>query len=372
MRKLRQIRAVFSTVKDPRAKNARHQLFDVIFIALCATLAGCKTCFQFAAFAKSKEEFLRQLLELEHGVPSHDTFSRVFRILDARAFEAAFREFTSLFREALGKDMVVALDGKAIRNAITEGGRCSPLHLVNVWACDTNVALAQFKAPNRNEVAGALEVLKMLSIAGTFVTADALHCRPDIAQAILDRGADYALALKANRPKLLRAVKHRIEQATAPSRHEQPTVRSHGRRERRHIIIVRAPDLAKEFGFPQLRAVACIATWRGKKRLPKKPKLKYFVLSRFVSAKRLAHIARAHWGIENRLHWCLDVTFGEDKARTYLGNGPENLATLRKTALNMLHAHPAKMPLNHKIQAAGWSNDFLLEIFAHASKPRPV
>ena len=372
MAKLKQLRRVFSTLKDPRAANTRHQLFDVIFIALCATLAGCKTCFQFAAFAKSKEEFLCQLLALDHGVPSHDTFSRVFRILDPRPFEAAFRDFTSLFFEVLGKDTVVAFDGKAIRNAITEGGRFSPLHMVNVWACGAKIALAQYKAPNRNEVAGALEVLEMLAIAGTIVTADALHCRPDIAQAILDKDADYVLALKANRPKLLGAVKHRIEHATAPSRHEQPTVRSHGRFERRHITVVRAPGLADQFAFPGLHAVACIATWRGARRLPNKPRLKYFVLSRFISAKRFAHIARAHWGIENHLHWCLDVTFGEDKARTYLGNGPENLALLRKTALNMLHAHPAKMPLNHKIMRAGWQNQFLLEIFAHASKPRPA
>src|SRR5215470_9101629 len=146
MAKLKRMRRVFSKLEDPRAANARHQLFDVIFIALCATLAGCKTCFQFAEFAKAKQEFLCQLLALEHGVPSHDTFSRIFRILEPRAFEAAFRRFTSLFCQALGKDTVVAFDGKAIRNAIAEGSRCSPLHMVNVWACDAKIALAQFKA----------------------------------------------------------------------------------------------------------------------------------------------------------------------------------------------------------------------------------
>jgi predicted transposase YbfD/YdcC len=372
MPKLKRLRQVFSTLDDARAANARHQLFDVIFIALCATLAGSRTCFQIAEFARAKEEFLCELLALEHGVPSHDTFSRIFRLLDPRAFEACFRRFTSLFCKALGKDAVVAFDGKAIRNAIAEGGRSSPLHMVNVWVCDSNFALAQLKAPNRNEVAGALQVLEMLSIAGTFVTADALHCRPDIARAILAKDADYVLALKGNRPKLLAAVKPCIEQDPEPSRDEQPTVRSHGRFERRRIRVVRAPHLADEHGFPGLRAVACIETWRGTKKLPKNPTLKYFVLSHFVSAKRLRRIARAHWRIENNLHWCLDVTFGEDKARTSLGNGPENLAAVRKIALNMLHAHPAKMPLNHKILRAGWRNDFLLEIFAHASKKPPA
>jgi predicted transposase YbfD/YdcC len=371
----KKLRAVFSTVKDPRAANARHKLFDVIFIALCATVAGAKTCFQIAEFAKAKEEFLSGLLALEHGVPSHDTFSRVFRLLDATAFEAAFRHFTSLFFEALGKDAVVAFDGKAIRNAIAEGGRFTPLHMVNVWACDAGLALAQCKAPNRNEVAGALEVLDLLSIAGAVVTADALHCRPDIApdiaQAILDKQADYVLALKANRPKLLSAVKRCLEQADSPSRDEHPTVRSHGRFERRRVTVVRAPELGKDHSFPRLRAVARVETWRGRTKLPTKPKLRYFVLSRFIPAKRLRRIVRAHWAIENHLHWRLDVTFGEDKARTSLGNGPENLAVLRKTALNMLQAHPAKMPLNHKILRAGWRDDFLLDIVAHAAKPRP-
>lgn len=372
MPKFKRLRAVFSTITDPRAPNARYQLFDIIFMALCATLAGAKTCFQIAEFVKAKEEFLGQLLALEHGVPSHDTFSRIFRMLDPQAFEAAFRRFTSLFCQALGKDAVVAFDGKAIRNAVAEGGRFCPLHMVNVWACDAGIALAQVKAPNRNEVAGALEVLDLLSIAGTFVTADALHCRPDIAQAILDKQADYVLALKANHPKLLTAAKLCIEQAAAPSRDEHPTVRSHGRFERRRVTVVRAPGLAEAHGFPGLRAVACIETWRATTKLPKNPTLKYFVLSRFLSARRLRHIARAHWGIENHLHWRLDVTFGEDKARTCRDHGPENLAALRKTALNMLQAHPAKMPLTHKILRAGWRDDFLLEIFAHASKsPSP-
>jgi predicted transposase YbfD/YdcC len=371
-RRFKRLRAIFSVIEDPRAGNARHQLFDVIFMALCATVAGAKTCLQIAAYAKAKEEFLCQLLALEHGVPSHDTFSRVFRILDPRAFEAAFRRFTMLFCQTLAKHSVVAFDGKAIRNAIAEGGRFCPLHMVNVWACDAGLALAQFKAPNRNEVAGALEVLDLLSIAGTFVTADALHCRPDIARAILGKGADYVLALKANHPKLLAAVRHCIDQADAPSRDEHPTVRSHGRFERRRVTVVRAPGLEKAHNFPGLHAVARIESWRGSAKLPKKPTLKHFVLSRFVSAKRLRHIVRAHWGIENHLHWRLDVTFGEDTARTCLGNGPENLAVLRKTALNMLQAHPAKMPLNHKILRAGWRDDFLLEILDHASKPRPA
>lgn len=368
MPKLEKIRAIFSKVEDPRAHNTCHKLFDIIFIALAATLAGATTCFQMAEFAKAKQPLLQKLLGLEHGVPSHDTFSRFFRILDPTAFEAAFREFTDLLGAALGIEGVVALDGKSVRNATAEGGRFLPLHLVNVWACKAGIALAQCKAPNRNEVVGALQVLEPLSIEGTTVTADALHCRPDIAQAILDKQAHYALALKSNRPKMLSDAKARLKRAEAPSCAEHKTRRSHGRFERRRASLVRAPGMAEQFDFPGIAAVACIETWRGTTKLPRKPRLRYFLLSRFMSAKRLLGVVRSHWGIENNLHWQLDVTFGEDRGRARLDKAPENLAILRKIALNILKSHPAKMPLNHKILRSGWDNDFLLQVLAHAAQ----
>lgn len=370
MVKLRRMRAVFNKVKDPRAGNARHRLFDLIFIALAATLTGATTCLQIAMFAEAKKEMLRELLGLEHGVPSHDTFSRIFRILDSQSFEAAFRDFTRLFAKVVAPDTVVALDGKAVRNATAEGGRFCPLQLVNVWACDAGIALAQVKAPNRNEVAGAREILKLLSIAGAIVTADALHCRPDIAQAILDKDADYVLALKGNRKKILADVKARLRDQTPTSSARQRASRSHGRFEQRCASVLRANDIAELHNFPGVQAIACIQTWRGFKRLPKKPSSRYFLLSSYMPASRLLKVVRDHWGIENNLHGVLDVTFREDSARARLDNAPENLAVLRKIALNMLKSHPAKMPLNHKIYRASLREDFLLSIFQNAANPR--
>lgn len=370
MSELEQMRAIFSKVEDPRAQNAFHKLFDIIFIAVSATLAGATTCFQMAQFAEAKQPLLEKMLGLEHGVPSHDTFSRVFRIIDPIAFEAAFREFTELLAPTLGIEGVVALDGKSLRNATEEGGRCLPLHLVNVWACEAGIALAQGKAPNRNEVAGALQVIELLSIEDTTVTADALFCRPDIAKAILDRRADYVLALKDNRPKLLEHAKSLIKRSEAASSAEQDTMRSHGRFEQRSATVVRDKELALQFDFPGAAAVACIKTRRGMDKPAKSHTCRYFLLSRFITAKQLLKVVRSHWGIENNLHWQLDVTFAEDKARTRLDNAPENLAVLRKIALNILKSFPRKMPLNHKVLRCGWDNHFLLQVLAHAAQPK--
>jgi len=353
------LRAAIEAIPDPRARNVRFTLFDILFVALAATVCSSTTCLHMAIFAQAKEAWLTTLLGWKHGPPSHDTFSRVFRILPPDTFDKAFRELGELVGAVLQEGSVVALDGKAVRNAVpADGARYKPMHLVNLWACEQRIALAQVKAPNRNEVAGALELLASVDIAGAIVTTDALHCRADIAKAVLDKRANYVLALKGNQPLLLKAAKHHLESAAATSTAEQKPVRSHGRFERRRATVVRVSNL----GFPGIRAVACIQSWRGAKTLPRKPKCRYFVLSTFMSATRVLRIVRSHWGVEV-LHWTLDVIFGEDKARTRLDHAPQNLATLRKIALNILHAHPKKMALIHKIKTAGWNEDYLLDLF---------
>src|SRR5882724_13248042 len=191
----------FRRLSDPRAANARHDLLEVLVIALAAVLCGAETCSDMAEFGQAKEDLLRLFLRLEHGIPSHDTFSRVFRLLKPEAFEAAFRRFMAAFAKANQLNImgVVAVDGKALRGAFARGQRATPLHLVNVWAVEARMALAQQKAPGRNETAGALEVLELLSLEGCIVTADALHCTRAFASSVLARGGDYALAIKAYR-----------------------------------------------------------------------------------------------------------------------------------------------------------------------------
>ncbi|KTR96155.1 transposase, partial [Methylobacterium radiotolerans] len=177
---MRQLKRLLRPLKDPRASNVRHDLVEIIVIALAATLAGAKTCTEFEFFGKGREELLQRFLELRSGIPSHDTFSNVFRALDPKGLEAILRKLSKGF----GIKGVVSIDGKALRGAFMRGRQSTPLHMVNVWAAGTRMALAQRKAPNRNEVAGVLEVLASLDLDGALVTADALHCRPDVAQAI--------------------------------------------------------------------------------------------------------------------------------------------------------------------------------------------
>lgn len=355
----------FSDLPDPRAANTLHDLTEILFIALSAVLCGAEGCTDMADFGLAKEKVLRQVLRLESGIPSHDTFSRVFRVLDPQAFETAFRRFMAGFARANSVKGVVAIDGKAVRGAFERGRKATPLHLVNVWASEARLALAQSTAPGRNEVAGALQVLDLLSLEGCIVTADALHCHRAMAEAILDRGADYVLALKENQSALWADACHRIDTARHREEAGQEQPVSHGRYERRQAVVVGAADLAHAHGFPDIRAAARVTSHRRVGGKDTEVAVRHFLLSRSLSAKRLLTVVREHWGIENQLHWVLDVVFNEDRARNRKDHGPENLSILRKLALNLLRCHPEKASIRRKVKRAGWDDAFLLSIIAH-------
>jgi len=356
-------RNCFSEVPDPRAANSLHDLVEILFIGLAAVLCGAEGCTDMADFGRAKERFLRTILRLEYGIPSHDTFSRVFRMLDPTAFEAAFRQFMAAFGASI--EGVVAIDGKAVRGAFERGRKTTPLHLVNVWAAEARLALAQSTAPNRNEVAGALQVMELLALEGCIVTADALHCHAAMAQAILDRDAAYVLALKENQSALWAAAQQRVEAATHRDQAmlEQPV--SHGRYERRQVVVVRDATLADQHSFPGIQAVARLTSHRRVDGKDTEMVVRYFLLSRPWPAARVLEIVRTHWTIENQLHWVLDVVLNEDRARNRKGHGPENIAILRKLALNLLRSHPDKASIRRKVKRAGWDDDFLLSIIAH-------
>jgi predicted transposase YbfD/YdcC len=365
---MQKFKKAFGQLPDPRAGNARHNLLDVLFIALAATLCGAESCSEMADFGRSKEDLLRLILRLEHGVPSHDTFSRVFRLLEPQAFELAFRSFMAAFAKANGLKLtgVVAVDGKALRGAYKRGGKATPLHMVNVFAVEARMVLAQQKATGRNETAGALEVLELLCLKGCIVTADALHCTRAFAAVVRERGGDYALAIKANRGRLFTAVKQQFARSGKRSTVEQIEPASHDRREVRTATVMRNTSLAEIYGFPGAVAVGRITSRRRLRgRRADKPFVRYYVLSKRMSAKRLLHVTRSHWGIENRLHWVLDMTFAEDRNRSRCDHAPENLATLRRLALNVMRTHPDKASLRRKIKRSGWDNAFLLDVLGH-------
>jgi predicted transposase YbfD/YdcC len=359
---MEKFQSIFREVPDPRADNARHNLVDILVIALAAVLCGADSCADMAEFGSAKQALLRQFLRLEHGIPSHDTFSRVFRLLDPQAFEPVFRRFMAEFAKELHG--VVAVDGKALRGAFERGRKTTPLHLVNVWAAEARLAIAQRLAPNRNEVAAALEVLELLSLDGCTVTADALHCHAEMARRILDRGGQYALALKENQSALFAEAQVLLEPMAERPQVEQVVVASHDRDERRKAIVVRAAGLARKHNFPGIAALARIELHRRTADTDDPPLVRYFLLSKLWSPTRVLAITRAHWTIENQLHWVLDVIFDEDRARNRKDNGPENLAILRKLALNVLRSHPSTASIRRKIKRCGWEDSFLLSMLA--------
>lgn len=351
--------SLFGSVPDPRAANVRYSLNSVLFIALAAVLCGAQTCQDMADFGVSKQKLLKEVVPLPYGIPSHDVFSNVFRHLDPEAFETVFSSFAQAFAKAISG--VVAIDGKAVRGAYKRGDKTSHLHLVNIWAADQRMVIGQQLAPNRNEVKGVLQALSCLSLEGCIVTAYALHCRADTASAILKTGANYALALKNNQPGLLKQAIAQVEDASDPDRAETSDLKVHDRSETRRAIVVKAGTM----DFPGIKAIAQLESIRIEPDGTKTNHIRHFLLSTQVTAAAFLTIARAHWTIENQLHWVLDVAFCEDAARNRKDHGPRNLSTLRKLALNIIRHHPDNASIRRKIKKAGWDDTFLISMIAH-------
>lgn len=363
---MQKFKRAFRRLPDPRAANAKHPLLEILVVSLAAVVCGAGSCAEIAEFGQSKEEVLRLFLRLEHGVPSHDTFSRVFRLLEPQAFERAFRQFMAAFAKTNGLKLggVVAVDGKALRGAYERGAKATPLHLVNVFAVEARMALAQQKAPGRNETAGALAVLELLCLEGCIVTADALHCHRGFAEMVLKRGGDYALVIKANRGPLFETVTQQFARSGKRSTTRQTDSSIHDRSETRTATVMRNKTLAQR--FPGVAAVGRITSRRrlhGQRADP--AVVRYYLLSKYLPPKRLLDVARSHWRIENCLHWVLDVHFGEDGNRARKDHAPENFAILRRLALNILRAYPDKKSIRLKIKRAGWDNAFLLQVLSH-------
>lgn len=350
---------LFAEVPDPRWRNARHDLGEILFIALAASLCGAEGATDMAAFARSRAELLKQVLKLEHGPPSHDTFSRVFRLIEPKAFAGVFHRFASGFAAQAGVENVVAFDGKALKRCYERGRAFAPPLMVSAWAAQTRMTLATQLAPGGNEVAAVLEMLALFDLKGATVTADALHCHRAMAEAVVAANGDYALAVKGNQPILLREAKAVIAAAKAPLRAASEG-QAHDRSERREAVVVPAPYLGRTQDFAGLKAVAKLTSWRNGEEA-----VRYFLLSRVFEPERLLAIVREHWGIENRLHWMLDVVMDEDADRTRKDNGPANLAILRRLALNVLRSHPDSTPIRRKIKRAAWEPDFLLSLLAN-------
>jgi predicted transposase YbfD/YdcC len=358
---------IFREVRDPREPNARHDLADILFVALAAVLCGAKSCVDMAEFVEDRLDELREVVALKHGAPSHDTFSRVFRLIDPAELARAFGLALAAIRRELGAPRgggVVAIDGKSLRRGYEKGRAFMPPLMVGAYDSQTRLSIAQARAPGGGEVAATLQLLKGLVLKGCFVTTDALHCHAAMAEGVRQAKAHYALGLKGNQSALLADAQAAFAAADGTLSLYETREARHGRLERRSGAVLPKTCLARDPGFKDLAAIGRIEAQRTGGDGKTSTDVRYVVLSKLVIPRKMMEVVRAHWTIENQLHWALDVVFDEDDARTRKNYAPENLAVLRRLALNILRAHPLKRSIHGKIQRAARRKDFLFELFA--------
>lgn len=367
----RSIAEHFGAVEDPRVERTkRHSLVAILTIALCGVICGADSWVEIEELGWAREEWYRSFLALPYGIPSHDTFGRVFAALDPAQFEAAFRSWVASVLEVL-EPQVIALDGKALRGAHNAG--LPPLQMVSAWASEARLVLAQRAvAEKANELSALPEVLRMLALEGCIVTIDAMGTHISIAQQIVDQGADYVLALKENQERLYTDVQalfadaERWGDADLIRARDRWVDGGHGRIEVRRTWTITDPRVLAYLdparAWPSLRSVVMV---RATRRLPTKTttEARYYLSSLSGSARQIAQAIRAHWGIENSVHWVLDLAFREDESRVRSGHAARNLSVLRHLALNLLRSeHSKRVGIHAKRLIASANPAYLLKV----------
>lgn len=357
----------FEEIQDPRQRaKCDHRLVDLLVIAACTLLSGGESFNDMELFARTREEWLRTFLELPGGPPGHDTFNRLFQALAPERFlEALVRWVESVRVRREGE--VVALDGKALRRAWRSGE--SVRQVVSVWATEAGLTLGQRQVGDKsNEITAVPELLRALDVAGCIVTADALHCQKRIAREIVEADAQYVLALKGNQGTVHQEVQSYLDDAVARGAKElvklETVDKDHGRHEvRRYWQSGRLEWFADRPKWEGLQSVGVVECVRQVGERPPSVERRYYLSSLPVQVESFARAVRGHWSIENQLHWCLDVVFGEDQSRARTGHAAENLALLRRWALSRLRADRSrKASLRGKRLLAAWDGDFLRQL----------
>jgi len=327
-------------------------------------LSGGEDCTDMAEFGRAKLDFLRGFLKLEHGAPSHDTFSRLFRLLDPEQFRTCFQRFMAHFAQTC--QGVVAIDGKVLRRSFDKASGKAALHMVSAWGCEQRLVLGQVATDAKsNEITAVPRLLEMLKLDGAIVTVDALNCQRNIAQQIIDQKGDYVMALKGNQGTLHGDVQTFLDDPESKVSAAASSVDGdHGRIETRtSFVSTEISWLQDGHHWPGLTAIGKLVRIR---ETPDKTTAEtaYYLLSTALSAERFGEVARSHWGVENRLHWCLDVTMNEDQARNRMDNGPYNLAIVRHMALNLVRKETSDRSLRKKLKRAAWNDAFLVKVLA--------
>jgi predicted transposase YbfD/YdcC len=361
------IKSHFRSLRDPRRRHCReHRFLDIIVTAICAVIGNADSWRAIALWGRTHETWLRRFLALPQGIPCPDTFRRLFERLDPAAFQRCLRHWLFELRGVV-KVSHLAIDGKTLRSSGSSA--LGPLHLVSAWATQYHLSLGQVAVDNKsNEITAIPQLLELLDLHGALVTIDAMGCQKAIAQKIVARGGDYALTVKDNQEHLREdieaCVARALEQGVEGRDYHTytSTERGHGREETRSYVVIPDPEGIRDAdAWPKLRVVGVCF---GERSVQGKTSLeaRYFIGSKRARARYYGHALRNHWGIENNLHWQLDVSFGEDGNQTVNRRGAENLALVRKLALTLLKQHPGKGSIRNKRQQAGWDTDFLEEV----------
>lgn len=363
------IEAHFEGLPDPRYHNKKHKLIDIMTIAICASICGADTFKQIEDFGKAKIKWLKRFLELPFGIPSHDTFGRVFALLDPKEFQRCFIDWVQMVQETLGSQ-TIAVDGKTLRRSFDTDSGKKAIHMVSAWASENGFVMGQIKTDEKsNEITAIPQLLRMLELSGCIVTIDAMGCQKKIAESIAKKGADYLFSLKGNHGDLHDDVKVffngclKDDFKDVSYDYHETVDGGHGRVETRKIWTV--SDIDWLYGKCLWQGLKTIGMVESERQIGNETSTerRFFISSLDSNAKVFAKAVRNHWGIENGLHWALDIAFREDESRIRKDNAPENFSVLRHIALNLLKAEKTfKGSLKTKRLMAGWETSYLEKV----------
>lgn len=359
----------FADLSDPRRREGTYPLINIVVIAICAVISGADDFVAIAEFGHGRRSLLEKFLDLRAGIPSHDRFNAIFAAIKPAEFERCLLSWITALHD-VSEGQIVAIDGKTLRRSFDAASSKAAIHMVSAWATANHISLGQVVVDDKsNEITAIPKLLEILELSGCLVTIDAMGCQVDIAQAILDRDADYVLAVKQNQPTLHDGIEGHFTDhledefaRTSVSRHETHE-KGHGRDETRYYYVCPVPEnLPGSERWPELNAIglAINNTIRDDKSTCE---VRYYILSKKLSARRFAEAVRGHWGIENNLHWQLDVTFQEDQARHRKGHSNANFNILRKAALSLLKNNTSKkVGIKNKRLIASINERYLMEV----------
>jgi predicted transposase YbfD/YdcC len=365
----------FSRVKDPRIdRTKRHRLLDIILIAICAVICGADSWVDIELFGKTKIEWLKTFLKLPNGIPSHDTFGRVFAALNPQEFESSFMEWVQAINQ-LTQGQVIAIDGKQLRGSQDSGAGKNAIYMVSAWATENQLVLGQRKVDDKsNEITAIPKLFKLLEVKGCIVMVDAIGTQTKIAKTIIEQGGDYILAVKENQGHLyedihdLFADNLQFNYEGIPHSYAKVVNKDHGRIELRQCWTISDPEyLANIRDLKRWEGIQTLVMILSERRIGDESEVqdRYFISSLESNAEKILRAKRSYWGIENRLHWVLDIAFNEDRSRVRKDNAPQNFAVLRHMALNLLKQEKsAKGGIKAKRLQCGWNVDYLLKVLA--------